>query len=135
MRARCTAEIIAGFLNIKPIFTDKLRERNLGEAVGKSVEWAQKNTIVWEKTIDDKPCLMNWLIGLVMLLFMKIAGVRVRGENGTSNRYISEPERLSEVFGQSLRLLHEVDAQTVRFVTGCPLCLIWLEILPFANHT
>lgn len=115
MRARCTAEIIAGFLNIKPIFTDKLRERNLGEAVGKSVEWAQKNTIVWEKTIDDKPCLMNWLIGLVMLLFMKIAGVRVRGENGTSNRYISEPERLSEVFGQSLRLLHEVDA------SDCPI--------------
>ena len=55
LRAKHTAEIIAGFLNIKPIFTDLLRERNLGEAVGKSVEWAHKNTIVWEKTIDDKP--------------------------------------------------------------------------------
>lgn len=55
LRAKHTAEIIAGFLDIKPIFTDRLRERNLGEAVGKSVEWARQNTIVWEKTIDDKP--------------------------------------------------------------------------------
>ena len=55
LRAKHTAEIIAEFLNIEPIFTDLLRERNLGEAVGKSVEWAHKNTIVWEKTIDDKP--------------------------------------------------------------------------------
>ena len=54
LRAKHTAEIIAEFLNIEPIFTDLLRERNLGEAVGKSVEWAHKNTIVWEKTIDDK---------------------------------------------------------------------------------
>jgi len=55
LRAKHTAEIIAAFLNIEPIFTDLLRERNLGEAVGKSVEWAHKNTIVWEKTVDDKP--------------------------------------------------------------------------------
>jgi hypothetical protein len=55
LRARHTAEIIAAFLNIEPILTDRLRERNLGETVGKSVEWARQNTIVWEKTIDDKP--------------------------------------------------------------------------------
>ena len=55
LRAKHTAEIIAAFLNIEPIFTDLLRERNLGEAVGKSVEWSHKNTIVWEKTVDDKP--------------------------------------------------------------------------------
>lgn len=55
LRAKHTAEIVAGFLNIEPIFSDSLRERNLGEAVGKSVEWAHQNTIVWEKTIDDKP--------------------------------------------------------------------------------
>jgi len=55
LRAKHTAEIVAGFLSIEPIFTDSLRERNLGEAVGKSVEWVHQNTIVWEKTIDDKP--------------------------------------------------------------------------------
>ncbi len=55
LRAKHTAQIISGFLSIKPILTDQLRERNLGEAVGKSVEWAHKNTIVWEKLIDDKP--------------------------------------------------------------------------------
>ena len=55
LRAKHTAEIVAGFLNIEPIFSDSLRERNLGEAVGKSVEWAHQNTIFWEKTIDDKP--------------------------------------------------------------------------------
>lgn len=55
LRAKHTAEIVAGFLNVEPIFSDSLRERNLGEAVGKSVEWAHQNTIVWEKTIDDKP--------------------------------------------------------------------------------
>ncbi|HOQ07658.1 MAG TPA: histidine phosphatase family protein [Clostridiales bacterium] len=55
LRAKHTAEIIAGYLNIEPVFTDLLRERNLGEAVGKSVEWAHRNTIIWERTIDDKP--------------------------------------------------------------------------------
>jgi probable phosphoglycerate mutase len=55
LRAKHTAEIVARFLNIEPIFSDSLRERNLGEAVGKSVEWAHQNTIVWEKKIDDKP--------------------------------------------------------------------------------
>ncbi len=63
LRAKHTAEIIAGFLGIKPVFTDVLREFNLGEAVGKSKEWARNNALcpVWEKTIDwakgidDKP--------------------------------------------------------------------------------
>ncbi len=34
----------------------------------------------------------------------------IRGEDGTSPRLLAEPQRLSEVFGQSLRRLHEVDA-------------------------
>lgn len=34
----------------------------------------------------------------------------IKGDDGLSKRYLAEPERLSEVFGQSLRLLHEVDA-------------------------
>ena len=55
LRAKRTSEIVAGFLNIEPIFSGSLRELNLGEAVGKSVEWAHHNTIVWQKTIDDKP--------------------------------------------------------------------------------
>ena len=54
-RARQTAEIVADFMKITPLYTDALRELNLGEAVGKSEEWAHKNTIVWMKTIDDKP--------------------------------------------------------------------------------
>ena len=55
LRAKQTAEIIANFLSIEPVYTDVLRELNLGEAVGKSEEWAHKNTLVWMKTIDDKP--------------------------------------------------------------------------------
>ncbi len=55
VRAKHTAEIIAKHLGIGFETNEILRERNLGEAVGKSVEWAHANTIVWEKTIDDKP--------------------------------------------------------------------------------
>lgn len=55
LRAKQTAEITAGHLGIEPIITDVLREQNLGEAVGKSEEWARENTIVWMKSIDDKP--------------------------------------------------------------------------------
>jgi len=62
LRTKHTAEIIADFMGIEPLFTDVLREFNLGEAVGKSKEWARKNvvcsvwpeTIDWPKTIDDK---------------------------------------------------------------------------------
>ena len=54
LRAKHTAGIVAKHLNIDFKTTDILRERNLGEAVGKSVEWAHANTKVWEKTIDDR---------------------------------------------------------------------------------
>ena len=65
LRAKHTAEIIGGFLGTKPIFTDSLRECNLGEAIGKSKEWASENakcpvwpnTIDWAQTIDDQPFL------------------------------------------------------------------------------
>jgi kanamycin kinase len=33
----------------------------------------------------------------------------VKGEDGISKKHLAEPDRLSEIFGQSLRLLHEVD--------------------------
>lgn len=59
LRTKHTAEIVADFLRIKPIFTEALREFNFGEAVGKSKEWARKNAKVntfpdW-KTVDEKP--------------------------------------------------------------------------------
>jgi kanamycin kinase len=39
----------------------------------------------------------------------------VKGEDGTSEKYLAEPDRLSEIFGRSLRLLHEVD------IVDCPI--------------
>ncbi|MHB1485780.1 MAG: histidine phosphatase family protein [Saccharofermentanales bacterium] len=59
LRTKHTAKIIAKYLGIEPILTESLREFNFGEAVGKSKEWAQKNTKVktfpdWN-TIDEKP--------------------------------------------------------------------------------
>lgn len=55
LRARHTAEIVAKYFNVEIELDERIRERNLGEACGKSKEWAHANTIVWEKTIDDKP--------------------------------------------------------------------------------
>lgn len=53
-RAKQTAEELTKYLHIEPVYTKVLRERNLGEAVGKSKQWAHENTLVWEKTVDDK---------------------------------------------------------------------------------
>jgi len=63
LRARYTAQIVAGFLDIVPIFTDVLREFYLGEAIGKSKEWARANTqckvwpqtVDWAVSVDEKP--------------------------------------------------------------------------------
>ena len=38
----------------------------------------------------------------------------IKGDDGTSAKYLAEPKRLCEIFGLSLRLLHEVDT------TDCP---------------
>lgn len=54
LRASHTAEIVAKHLNITPIITEELRERNLGIAVGKSVQWLRENIERQEKTVDDK---------------------------------------------------------------------------------
>lgn len=54
LRAKHTAEIISKQLNIKPVITKELRERNLGSAVGKSVQWLRENIECQEKTIDDR---------------------------------------------------------------------------------
>lgn len=53
-RAKQTAEKITKHLHIEPIYCEALRERNLGEAVGKSKQWAHENTTVREKTVDDR---------------------------------------------------------------------------------
>ncbi|WP_346940400.1 histidine phosphatase family protein [uncultured Clostridium sp.] len=53
-RAKQTAEIVGKHLNLKPIINEVLRERNLGSAVGKSVQWLRENQTAWEKTIDDR---------------------------------------------------------------------------------
>lgn len=62
LRARQTAEIIANYLNTSPILSDKLREFNLGQAIGQSKEWARSNSpsklwpdmVDWPEDIDAK---------------------------------------------------------------------------------
>lgn len=56
LRAKQTTNIVAKHLKIEPVFLEVLRERNLGSAVGKSVEWLHNNQKAWEMTIDDR-CL------------------------------------------------------------------------------
>ncbi len=53
-RARQTADEIAKYLNVEPIFRQELRERNLGRCCGKSVEWLRENGECEEKTVDDR---------------------------------------------------------------------------------
>ena len=53
-RARHTAEMVADCLRTTVTFTDVLREQYLGEAIGKSKDWARLHvqTLVWPQTID-----------------------------------------------------------------------------------
>ena len=43
LRAKQTAEAVGRYLGTNPVFRQELRERNLGEAVGKSVQWLREN--------------------------------------------------------------------------------------------
>lgn len=43
-RTKHTAKIISGYLKIEPIYSELLREFNLGEDIGKTKEWARNNT-------------------------------------------------------------------------------------------
>ena len=54
LRAKQTAEIVGKHLGVEPIFKTELRERNLGEAVGKSLEWLRENMEKPERTVDDR---------------------------------------------------------------------------------
>lgn len=53
-RAAQTAEEIAKYLGIDPVFRQELRERNLGKCCGKSVQWLRENIECEEKTVDDR---------------------------------------------------------------------------------
>ncbi len=54
LRTKHTAEIISSYLHTPHVFDERIREFNLGEAVGKSKEWAKNNLCcpVWKGTID-----------------------------------------------------------------------------------
>ena len=53
-RAKQTAEAIGRHLGLTPILRTELRERNLGKACGKSVQWLRENLECPEKTVDDR---------------------------------------------------------------------------------
>ena len=54
-RARQTAQEIAKYLKVEPIFRKELRERNLGKCCGRSVQWLRENIECEVKTVDDRP--------------------------------------------------------------------------------
>ncbi len=54
LRAKHTADIIAHHLGSVVIVRENLRERNLGIAIGKSVQWLRENMECKEKTVDDR---------------------------------------------------------------------------------
>ncbi len=53
-RARETAQPLCEMLGITPVLRPELRERNLGPAVGKSVQWLRENLEMQERTVDDR---------------------------------------------------------------------------------
>ena len=54
LRAKQTAENVGKYLGLTPILRTELRERNLGQCCGKSVQWLRENLEMQEKTIDDR---------------------------------------------------------------------------------
>lgn len=54
LRAQETAAPLAALLGVTPILRPELRERNLGPAVGKSVQWLRENLEMQERTVDDR---------------------------------------------------------------------------------
>lgn len=54
LRAQETAAPLASLLGVTPILREALRERNLGPAVGKSVQWLRENLEMQERTVDDR---------------------------------------------------------------------------------
>ena len=54
LRAQESAAPLAEKLGVTPILRPELRERNLGPAVGKSVQWLRENLEMQERTVDDR---------------------------------------------------------------------------------
>jgi len=54
LRAQETAAPLVEALGVTPILRRELRERNLGPAVGKSVQWLRENLEMQERTVDDR---------------------------------------------------------------------------------
>ena len=54
LRAQQTAAPLAEALGVTPTLQTELRERNLGPAVGKSVQWLRENLEMQERTVDDR---------------------------------------------------------------------------------
>ena len=63
LRAKHTAQIVAGYFQTEPVLVEALREFDLGSAVGKPKAWAKAHaacelwpgTIDWAKDIDGRP--------------------------------------------------------------------------------
>ena len=56
LRAKQTAEPLARYMGCSAIYCPNLREINLGEAVGKTKQWAAENTTVgWSESALDVP--------------------------------------------------------------------------------
>lgn len=54
LRAKQTAESINKYFKCQIHYHQELRERNLGEAIGKSLDWYRKNVLCEENSIDDR---------------------------------------------------------------------------------
>ena len=54
LRAQETAAPLAKALGVETVLRMELRERNLGPAVGKSVQWLRENLEMQECTVDDR---------------------------------------------------------------------------------
>jgi len=54
LRVKHTADIIAQHFGSEVTIRENLRERNLGIAVGKSVQWLRENMECKEQTVDDR---------------------------------------------------------------------------------
>lgn len=57
-RAKQTAEFVGQYMELSPILTTELRERNLGKCVGKSVQWLRENIECQEKLLMIECFLM-----------------------------------------------------------------------------
>ena len=53
LRAKQTAEPLARHMGVKIEYLEKLREHNIGEAVGKTRQWAKENALPVVNPLDD----------------------------------------------------------------------------------